>query len=569
MTRSQNGCLLALIAILVFIAYYPALTAPFYLDDFESITQNLIVQNGEVSSILKVYGFRFITYLSFKLNYLVGGLEVFGFHITNIIIHVLTSFSLYFLIYQIARSINFEPSDKGVVYFSVIVSALYALHPVNSQAVIYIVQRAALFAALFYILSVLFYLRFRLANSHNPFYFFLFLLCFCCALFSKQNTMTIPFVLIACELFLIRKIKARTWWLILLSVSLLAFTCLLFEPNLLTSLDRVTRETQDVSRLTYLQQQFVIVWIYVSKALVPWHLRLEYPYTIASFSMFLTSISALAHCCVILFALYIRKKHSFVTFFVAFFYISMSVESSIIPIRDLAFEHRMYLPSVAIYALSIYAAHFLVLKFTLRNKATFKTIMFLSLIVLTLLTVGTFQRAFLWQDKEAFYKNEIAMFPNSSRLYTNLATYYISKNSKVSAAEMYLKAFELSIENEAISPELLSNVIAIYIDTNNIREAGRIYQLYLPKIKDRHTRSNILLNFGVAFMRLGNPSEAEKFLIASINNNPQNVKSYVELGRSYAREGRYKDARQLVNKALALSPSEAAAIRLSNQLKPY
>ena len=569
MTKNQNGLLLALIAILVFIAYYPALTAPFYLDDFESISQNLIIQNGELTSILEVYGFRFITYLSFKLNYLVSGLEVFGFHITNILIHVLTSISVYFLIYQVTRSINFESSDKGLVYFSLIVSALYALHPINSQAVIYIVQRAALFAALFYILSVLFYLRFRLANSRKFLYLSLFLLCFCLALFSKQNTVTIPFVLVACELFLIRKIKTKIWWLILFSVSLLIFTCLLFEPNLLTSLDKATRETQDLSRLAYLKQQFVIIWIYVSKAIVPWQLRLEYPYTIDSFSTLVTSVSALAHCCVILFALYIRKRHSFVTFFVAFFYISMLVESSIIPIRDLAFEHRIYLPSVAIYALSVYAVYLLILRFNLYYRVAPQTIMFLSFILLTLLTVGTFQRASLWQDKEAFYKNEIAMFPTSSRLYTNLATYYISKDSKVSAAEMYLKAFELSIENEAISPELLSNVIAIYIDTNNIREAGRIYQLYLPKIKDRHTRSNILLNFGVAFMRLGNPSEAEKFLIASINNNSQNVKSYVELGRSYAREGRYKDARQLVNKALALSPSEAAAIRLSNQLKPY
>src|SRR3989338_3154314 len=141
---------LIIIIISLFIVYLPGLHAPFVFDDIGSIADNLALKNiSNVAGIWQAGTTRFITNLTFALNYHFGGLHVLDYHLLNILIHILAAVTLYFFVLKITKS-------SRLSFFA---SLIFALHPIQTQAVTYLVQRSASLATLFYLLCLNFYLH--------------------------------------------------------------------------------------------------------------------------------------------------------------------------------------------------------------------------------------------------------------------------------------------------------------------------------------------------------------------------------------------------------------------------
>ncbi|MGD0283688.1 MAG: hypothetical protein ABSB95_15155, partial [Dissulfurispiraceae bacterium] len=233
--------------VLIIIAVYGGtLNAPFQWDENYFIANNPIVRDfhyfsnpSDAKAFSLFYGglmTRYVGYLTFALNYRVNGLSVTGYHIVNISVHIANSILVYFLILLTFRTPFFRGQGSGgrgqeaeadsqrldqslapcplpldpklVAFFS---SLIFAVHPMQTEAVTYVFQRFASLAAFFYLLSLVMYIKSRLkaVNSEwvngesktKKYYFtifawyFLSLFFAVCAMKTKENAFTLPFII--------------------------------------------------------------------------------------------------------------------------------------------------------------------------------------------------------------------------------------------------------------------------------------------------------------------------------------------------------------------------------------
>jgi len=194
-----------LLSFVIFLIYCNTFHASWHLDDSHVITKNsyLHVKDLTPRSLVETFFahpdqhantntrlYRPFSCLTLAINWYFGRENVVGYHVVNITIHLLTAFFLYLTVYNILTTPNVRDRYRGNEHFIALLTAtLWAINPIQTQAVTYIVQRMASMAAMFYILSLLFYIKGRAANSRmNRTLFFLgCFLSYLIGLASKEN----------------------------------------------------------------------------------------------------------------------------------------------------------------------------------------------------------------------------------------------------------------------------------------------------------------------------------------------------------------------------------------------
>ncbi len=162
------------LAVLVGLIYSDSLHVPFLFDDMCNIKENanLFLSDLSWNSLRKTfYGMnaprttlvRPFASLSFGLNYYFGGFDTIGYHAVNISVHFLAALFLYLFIRETLRLPALRSRYGSSAHSTALLAAvLWASHPIQTQAVTYIVQRMASMAALFYVASIFFFARGRL-----------------------------------------------------------------------------------------------------------------------------------------------------------------------------------------------------------------------------------------------------------------------------------------------------------------------------------------------------------------------------------------------------------------------
>lgn len=164
--------------------------SPFAFDDYRNITENDDVTNNAIAG--KPNHQRWIGFVTFAANYHYGKMNTFGYHVVNISIHIINAFLVYLIIQKILLILQ---SSSAIMYrreIPLIVSLLFLVHPIQTQAVNYIVQRITALAALFALLSILYYLKFRSGKTKDYGSLLLSLLACLLAYKTKENTATLP-----------------------------------------------------------------------------------------------------------------------------------------------------------------------------------------------------------------------------------------------------------------------------------------------------------------------------------------------------------------------------------------
>ncbi|MGD8648908.1 MAG: hypothetical protein PVJ77_20385, partial [Desulfobacterales bacterium] len=163
---------LALLAIVVILIYADTLTTPFILDDIHNIRDNshIRITSLSLNNILRAglqspTASRPIANISFALNYYFSGLNLVGFHLINILIHILAGIFLYFFVKTTLTSPVLRARFEKCGWIPFFTAFIWLVHPLQTQSVAYLVQRMNSLAAMFYILSMLFYVKYRLATS--------------------------------------------------------------------------------------------------------------------------------------------------------------------------------------------------------------------------------------------------------------------------------------------------------------------------------------------------------------------------------------------------------------------
>ena len=177
---------LILITVLAAIIYSNIYHCPFVFDDISSITESAKIRDlGNYFSLEQLLKPRSIVDFTLALNYKFGKLHLFGYHLVNVLIHIINGFLVYFLALTIFRQMSVVPDRRrlkgkgekgkapdGISQFSIPMMSLFSAlifiaHPIQAQAVTYTVQRYASMAAMFYMASVLFYLKGRVVAESS------------------------------------------------------------------------------------------------------------------------------------------------------------------------------------------------------------------------------------------------------------------------------------------------------------------------------------------------------------------------------------------------------------------
>ena len=289
-----------LLWLLIYPIYSNTLNASWHMDDQPNILDNrpLHIDNlmpptlfqtffASPGSIKKLY--RPIPCLTFALNWYFGRDDPTGYHLVNILIHILTSFILFLLIFTLFQT----PALKGLrtlqeAYFISFLSAvLWAINPIQTQAITYIVQRMAAMAAMFYLVGMLLYIKARMSNvnSKRTFLYLGCLISFLCAVGSKENAATLPLALVLLEIAFFQKsgridskitiFRTAAWAFVLVFI---AFIVIYTKGNLLFFLGGYAhRSFSLIERL--LTEPRVVVY-YLSQIFYPIPNRLSIDHTV-------------------------------------------------------------------------------------------------------------------------------------------------------------------------------------------------------------------------------------------------------------------------------------------------
>ncbi|HAO94132.1 MAG: hypothetical protein A2X99_06775 [Deltaproteobacteria bacterium GWB2_55_19] len=591
-------------------AYSNTLFAPFQFDD------HLYVIDYNAGKGLGAFwppsGTRYVTYLSFALNYRFGGFSTFGYHLVNIIIHALSSIGVYLLVAWIARAPLLKGRVAGAPSIALLSAVLFAAHPVHTEAITYISQRFASLATLLYVYSIVFYLKWRLSGaSRQRWFFYLFSIALAVlAQKTKEIAFTLPFLLVFLEFTLFERggYGGRIARLVPFALCLLIIPLSLYGHDLIlwggeSVGDEVRglqlKDLHSISRHDYLLTQFRVMATYLRLIVLPIGQNLDYDYpmyrSIAEPAVFLSLVlvASVFSLGVWLFARSYQKGGGYCALAglgVIWFFVTISIESSIIPIKDLIFEHRLYLPGAGA---ALFTA---TLIFFLKDRIVpgLKTAAFTAIAVVMFavpLGVATYMRNSLWTDEAAIFEDAAQKSPGKERVHYNLAWAYQRKGENDKAIVHYKETIRLKPDKDKahynlavlyqttgdnagalnhfkeavrISPNnavARYNMAAIYHDMSDDIKAIESYSEALrinPGYVDAH------YNIAWLYKEAGDLKRAEAHLSAVLALAPESADAHYNLGLIYSKAGRFDLAGKELKAALEINPGyNDAALELA------
>ncbi|MGB5748221.1 MAG: hypothetical protein WBM69_14655, partial [Desulfobacterales bacterium] len=431
------------------------------MDDYANITHDarLRIQDlsigtlwqTAVSFLEKLRDARPLARLTFALNWYFGQDDPFGYHVVNIVIHVLVAFFLFLTVAHLLTAPNIKDSYHRHRYFIALLSAvLWAINPIQTQAVTYIVQRMASLCTLFYVLGLYLYIRGRTAEvpSIKILFFAGCLFSFLGGLASKENAATLPMTLLLVEFLFFQDLsRQKSRWIligaaIITGLAIFGLGLLLFfKGNLLGLLNYQLRYFSPVERLLTEPR---IILLYLSQIFysLPARLCIEHDIAVSTslFSPWTTLPSILIIIGLIGIGLASIRKQPILSFAILFFFLNHMIESSIIGL-ELVFEHRNYLPSLFLFFPIAVGIRWLLEYYQKKNRYIYIALIVGVTGIIIGWSMGTYVRNFAWATEKTLWEDAIVKAPLSSRPWHNLAmTYYEPTGQPAKAMVLYRKA---------------------------------------------------------------------------------------------------------------------------------
>lgn len=475
------------------IIYSNTFDCSFQFDDNMSIVENSIIRNlANLRVIWNYWPTRFITFLTFAFNYHYNELHVFGYHLFNLIVHI-GSAILVFWLSNLTFSmpvVKKEIISENRFLFALFAALIFLSHPIQTQAVTYIYQRATSLAGFFYLLSLCLYVKSRLLEVSNDFvsksrFFYVFALFIgIIATVTKEHTFTLPLAIILYEFCFLKSGKQIKWKNIipfLIIASIIPF--LLFFSKLATFADVQRFMEEPLTAGHYFLTQLRVMVTYIRLLFVPLNQNIDYDYPITKSLMELPCIASLLLLIFILLAaILISPRYRLVSFSIFWFFLTLLPESSVIPLKDVIFEHRLYLPMVGYSLFLVSAIYYLF------GKNTIKRMVIILLMIVTCYSILTYTRNFVWRDEFTLWNDAIRKSPQKARPYNSRGIAYVNKGNFGQALADFNKAIRLN-PNYA---EAHNNRGIIYANEGNLRQS----------LSDLNKAVQLNPNFSVAYYNL-------------------------------------------------------------------
>jgi len=546
---------LSLIILSGILVYSNTFYSPFHLDDNASIVANPSIKNiSNLKAIWTFYPPRFITHLSIALNYHLSQLKVVSYHLFNLTIHLSSAVLVWWLMLLTLWTPRMKDQliakDAKVIAF--FAGLIFVTHPVQTQGVTYIIQRAASLATFFYLLSISLYVQSRRLEDQKQgsvisrLFYSGSLIAAVLAMFTKEMAITLPLTVLlyeTCFLKIDKKLKKKFFIIFFMTIWIIPLTVIMTKSIYVRGLQIVSATVPtDISPWEYLFTQFRVIVTYLRLLFIPINQNVDYDYPIAKSLLELPVLSSFILLILIfIIAIRIYSKYRLMSFGILWFFLTLLVESSIIPIKDVIFEHRLYLPMVGF---SFFLVSFI---YYLFQKRTMKSTVIVLLIITICYAFLSYRRNLIWQNEFALWDDAVHKSPKKARPYNNRGVAYGKLGRSSQAIADYNRAI-------AINPNYVE---AYYNRGNEYDEQGNFTQAIADYTKAIEINPNYLeayLNRGMVYGKLGSFSQSIAEYNKAIDINPNFAEAYYNRGIIYDKQRNLTKAIGEYTKAIAINP---------------
>lgn len=554
----------ALISIIGFLFYLPSVRYNFQFDDLASIHKFFNIRHNTLSNLF-FHCSRWISYWLNSVHYSIGKFNPFSYRLFNITLHITTSILIFYLLMILLSQIRkqtFFSKNKLLLAFST--AALFALHPVQTQTVSYVIQgQLEGLACFFMVLMSLIFIWSQLTKNAITQYGLIALLFAIGALScgSKEIVIVTPLLLLLIDWFFIaqgdyKKIIARWWIYVVLGLIITICLAIFLRPayffNILSlkheainNIGNVLTEkpSDKIRSLPFFISQFKVILHYLFIFIWPFNISVEYDWVmVRSFFdwdcilpfFFLCGITA------VLYSLLRKDKLSPIVFGALWFFIVLAPRSTIIPSSELMSDYKTYGGSMGLLLLLaaalIYGVQKLVDLIQHPDPEKQQYLKF-AVITLSLIPVGvtTLERNKVWRSGIDFWENILKNAPDKARAYNNYGVALSEAGRFADSIPYYLKAIKMDQQY----PDPVNNVAVAYAQTGNIDKG---IQFLKESIRIQPNYPEGYNNLASFFIQKGEYDQAEKMLAVALHLRPHYGKAYYNLGKLHFSKGNMEKA---------------------------
>jgi Tfp pilus assembly protein PilF len=614
-----------LLLFLILTFYSNTFYSAWHLDDEANITGNHRIQIRALTpdSIMGTFYanpvsagkmYRPVANLTFALNWYVGKNKVTGYHVVNVAVHLVTAFLLYLTILNLHRTPKLEPQyEPASGYFiAFLAAAFWAVNPIQTQAVNYIVQRMALLAAMFYLCGIYFYVKLRLADTSSIriVYGITFFLSFLLALGSKENAAILPVVLILVEIIFFQDLSSlkknrRVFLGLAIGAGILVFlvgSLFFVKGNPLFFLKGYAFRPFSLTERIMTEPRIIVH--YLSQIFYPLSNRLSIQHDILISTSLLkpwTTLPSIAFVLLLIGSgISMVRKRPVMAFAILFFFLNHLIESTVIPL-ELVFEHRNYLPSLFLFWPISHGIKRL-MDYYRKKKPTMSVIIAsFAVLLLVVFGIGTYIRNIAWATEKSLWEDAAKKAPQSSRPYYRLADVY-SKSGQLDLSAALLKKgfplrhhlpkqgqvlfynnmgnifrkkqefekaiqyFKTALDIEPNFTTVRENLLLALIESSKWDEASKQVDILIAK---RYPHSFHLNLKGLIWVRQHSPVEAIPYFRKALQRAPHARDSLVNFGVALSLTGAFDQADRFLKRANSLYPNDVLILLwlVENSLK--
>ena len=464
-----------------------------------------------------------LTWMSFGLNYALGGLSPRGYHLLNLLLHGANAV-LFFLIARrlltAARPGGREPAPEAVSLGAALAALVFAVHPLRVESVVWITERKDVLCGLFFLSAVLAYLKAVDGEDPDRRWQIVSLAAFAAALLSKAAAMPLPALLLLLDVYPLRRARALGWrrvllekipWAILGAAGALVALTAVYSATSVTDYQRYGLGAR-LAMTTYTFVFYPARWLWPVQLLplyeLPTEVRLLAPRFLLPASAFVVLTAALV-------ALR-RRWPAGLTAWTASILMLLPISGLVHSGHQLAHDRYSYLSGLG---LALLAGGGLTLLLTAQAQGRVSAVIARGVtagaaFVVLVLAAGAWDQSKVWHDSETLWNWATAVDPGCSVCWNNLGKSFADQNRHPEAEAAYRRALEL-----------------------------------------RPNRARFASNLATALYAQGRHGEAEEMLRMALRLDPLNVGALVNMGALRGGDGRYAEALPYFRKAYAGDPA--------------
>ncbi len=570
---SHKRILLLLVFLLSILVYSNSLTGSFHYDDLHHIARNFNIR--KLSNIPHFFlnprmfsesaenpMYRPILLTTYAINYAIHDNNVIGYHLVNVVLHGINAV----LVFLIFLSVFDSPL---ILIF--LVTLLYAVNPINTEAVNYLSSRSDLLSTTFFLLAFYLFVKGRSSLLVSATYLM--------GLLTKEVAASFPILLLLYDA-LFRRPSSRDLvkrhlpvWMATLFYLLLR-KVLMGSSGIAAAFTRAAPSGVWEGSLSYTTSyqltQIKVVMNYLRMWFLPTGLTIEHHYPlIGSLSEPSFLILSALFLFLLFLAIYASRWDRRITFFYLWFLVTL-LPTSLFPLNVVMAEKRVYIAGIGLAGVLLSIAKILLSRLPERRRALSMALVFLPIILV--FAVGTFLRNTVWKDEITLWEDAVKKSPHSYVAYHVLAEAYLDEALKLQpyplhplpprgmeymekAIKNFRKAISFDPEGKQSGPIYNGLGVALY-RIGRIKEAIEVLEKgtkVFPGLPELYN------SLGNAYSLAGESDRAIEAYRKAISLRPEFPIAYTNLGNAYAARGQYRMAARYYRKALELDPTNRVA----------